>query len=49
MVKKENRKSPYFAPEIRRIPLRQEQAFLQSIQTGPIEGWVEDPAPEIEF
>lgn len=42
-------KAPYCAPEVRLAPVRQERAFLQSIQTGPIGGWTEDPDPDIEF
>ena len=43
------RKETYQAPSLRMADLRLECAFLQSITTGPIEGWTEDPDPEIQI
>ena len=45
----DRQKDRYLAPEVRVTPVRQERAFLQSIQTGPIGGWTEDPDPDIQF
>lgn len=43
------RKEPYLAPAVRTTRLKLECSFLQSIQTGPIGDWKEEPEPEIEF
>lgn len=48
-MSRDTNRTRYLAPEVRVTPVRQEQTFLQSVQTGPIGGWTPDPEPEIEF
>ncbi len=45
----ESCKGRYEAPAVRVAGMRLEYSFLQSIQTGPIGDWKEEPEPEIEF
>ncbi len=43
------REARYRAPSVRVTGVATERSFLQSIQTGPITDWKEEPEPEIEF